>query len=318
MRPYQTIRVIEQATDQNFNEETYRKANPDVAEAIKNGSIHSGHAHFLFYGKQEGRQQFNPLLAEAKRGKQTRIQRLLKEEIPHKKLDGMYDFLTDDIRKTWGIIDAYLVSSNGYDQYAKSIIERNADDMVLDAGAGYRADYYPNVINFEIEPYESTDVLGVGEELPFKDNSIDAVISSAVLEHVKDPFRCAKEITRVLKPGGELYCCVPFLQPYHGYPNHYYNMTHQGLSNLFQGPMVVDHIEVLDSTSPIWTLTWFLDSWIKGLPEANREEFLNMKVSDLLPPVEQHLTKPFVTELSQAAQFELASAFVLFAHKKHA
>jgi ubiquinone/menaquinone biosynthesis C-methylase UbiE len=87
---------------------------------------------------------------------------------------------------------------------------------------------------------DSTDVLGVAEELPFVDNAFDAVISVAVLEHVRDPFSAAKEITRVLKPGGKLFGYVPFLQPFHGYPNHYYNMTRVDLANLFRDLNVVD------------------------------------------------------------------------------
>ncbi|HEX3450908.1 MAG TPA: methyltransferase domain-containing protein, partial [Isosphaeraceae bacterium] len=67
------------------------------------------------------------------------------------------------------------------------------------------------------------------------DDAFDAVISVPVLEQVRDPFTAAKEITRVLKPGGKLFCCVRFLQPFHGYPNHYYNMTHVGLASLFGG-----------------------------------------------------------------------------------
>ncbi|MCU7374984.1 methyltransferase domain-containing protein [Paucibacter sp. O1-1] len=113
--------------------------------------------------------------------------------------------------------------------------------------------------------YDTTDVRGVGECLPFVDGAFDAVISIAVLEHVRDPFRCAAELVRVLKPGGELICCVPFLQPYHGYPHHYYNMTHQGLRALFERDLTVDSVEVIDSTGPVWALTWILQSWAQGL-----------------------------------------------------
>jgi len=88
-------------------------------------------------------------------------------------------------------------------------------DLVLDCGAGFRDMYYPNVVNYEIVAYPTTDVLGVGEELPFKDNSFDVVISVAVLEHVRYPWRCADEIARVLKSGGTLVAMVPFLQPLH-------------------------------------------------------------------------------------------------------
>jgi hypothetical protein len=43
-----------------------------------------------------------------------------------------------------------------------------------------------------------------------------------------------------LKPGGELICAVPFRSLYHGYPHHYYNMTHQGLGNLFDATLKIN------------------------------------------------------------------------------
>ena len=46
-------------------------------------------------------------------------------------------------------------------------------------------------------------------ELPFADNSFDAVFSHALLEHLKEPVRAAIELKRVLKPGGMLGVCTP-------------------------------------------------------------------------------------------------------------
>ncbi|MGZ3697159.1 MAG: methyltransferase domain-containing protein, partial [Bdellovibrionota bacterium] len=135
------------------------------------------------------------------------------------------DFLTEEFKREFNIVPTSNVSANGYDGTAMNEIYRLHDKLILDCGAGFHSEYFENVVNYEIVAYDSTDVLGVGERLPFSDHSFDAVFSFAVLEHVKDPFLCARELMRVLKPGGYFYCEVPFLQPVHGYPHHYYNMT---------------------------------------------------------------------------------------------
>lgn len=45
-------------------------------------------------------------------------------------------------------------------------------------------------------------VQGIGEFLPFKSNSVDRIVCKGALDHFFDPFMTAKEIARVLKPGG--------------------------------------------------------------------------------------------------------------------
>lgn len=56
---------------------------------------------------------------------------------------------------------------------------------------------------------EVSFVVGVGEALPFKDNSLDAILSYDVLEHVRDPEECLRECQRALKPGGLLLLVFP-------------------------------------------------------------------------------------------------------------
>ena len=144
---------------------------------------------------------------------------------------------TKAIRDRFNIHDTENVSAMGYDADALAIIDEASLNrgFVLDAGAGSKSQIFGHVVNMEIVDYESTDVLGVGQRLPFRDSCFDAVLSIAVLEHVDDPFKCAAELVRVLKPGGRLLVAVPFLQPEHGYPEHYFNMTRSGLPSLVSG-----------------------------------------------------------------------------------
>jgi SAM-dependent methyltransferase len=305
------------ATNENFDEVAYLLANPDVADAVKKKQIKSGRVHFEVFGKNEGRhiKSSDSIILEAKKEKLKKIKPLLRTDMLYTEQTTYYDFLNEELRSQFNIVDTNAVSSNGYDAYAMALIEKNKDGLVLDCGAGKRPVYFDNVVNFEIVDYETTDVRGVGEVLPFIDGAFDAVLSMAVLEHVKDPFLCAKEISRVLKKNGELICCVPFLQPEHGYPHHYYNMTRQGVENLFVDHLVIDKSMVYGSVLPISSLTWILQSWSAGLSGQAKDDFMQMKVADLMGSIDQYLGMPFVKELSEEKNFELASATVLFAHK---
>ncbi len=54
------------------------------------------------------------------------------------------------------------------------------------------------------------DVFYDGGTLPFDSESMDAVVSFEVLEHVFDPSQTLEEISRVLKPSGKFLISVPF------------------------------------------------------------------------------------------------------------
>src|SRR5258705_919932 len=240
---------------------------------------------------------------------------LLRLDLPHERRGPKWDFLTPGLRREFSIVGTANVSANTYDGNALALIEDAEEGWVLDCGAGRRDTYYPNVVNFEIVDYDSTDVLGVGEALPFKDDAFSAVISVAVLEHVRDPFACAREIIRVLKPGGRLYCSVPFLQPLHAFPHHYFNMTHQGLRSLFERGLVIERQEVIDSMKPIWTLEWLVRAWAEALSPTARKRFLSQRLEEFVRPPIEHLHEDYVRELSPEKNFELACATVLFAKK---
>jgi SAM-dependent methyltransferase len=254
-------------------------------------------------------------IAPVRLRKMARLRPFLRDDLPHVWRGDKADYLSDELRREADIADADNVSANPYDPHSLELIESFPSGLVLDCGAGKRERYLENVVNFEIADYDSTDVLGVGEVLPFKDASFDGVLSLAVLEHVRDPFRCAAEIVRVLKPGGQLICVVPFLQPLHGYPHHYYNMTHQGLRALFERGLRVERQLVIESVLPVWTLTWFVQSWAAGLPGRVREHFLDLPLRTFMRSAQELVDEPYVRSLSEEKNFELASATMLLATK---
>jgi SAM-dependent methyltransferase len=107
----------------------------------------------------------------------------------------------------------------------RAALIRPLSGQVLDLGAGSGANfplYSPSahVVAVEPDPYMLRRALrrraltssgrldlcqAVGEALPFRDTSFDAVVATLVLCTVADPEQTLHEVRRVLRPGGHLY-----------------------------------------------------------------------------------------------------------------
>lgn len=315
------VEVFEIVTKDNFDEKRYLANNDDVQKAIHDGKCKSGWAHFERHGCKENRKQqttdFQSPINVLRKEKSQRIKQILKKDITvEQNINLVFDYTNEGMKDNFGFTDTDNVSSFFYDEMALDIVNSNPEGLILDCGAGFRPVYYQNVINFEIVAYPTTDVIGFAEDLPFEDNSLDAVFSFAVLEHVKYPFRAAEEMCRVLKPGGKIAVCAAFLQPVHAFPHHYFNMTSAGLKVLFGEKIEIERQFVNTGTGPISSLSWILNRWATSLPASERKKFRNMKVSDFIDDTSQCLNKEFVTSLSDELNFELASATLLLGNKK--
>lgn len=223
---------------------------------------------------------------------------------------GALNLLPEELYRRFGLRHTDNVSSHNYPHEAVALIEavRKTGGKVLDCGAGLRSVQDQTVVNLDICDYPSTDVLAVGQSLPFADASFDLVLSLSVLEHVDDPFACAEELARVVKPDGKIFCVAPFLIPEHGYPNHFFNMSRQGLVRLFEGKARLLSHEVPRYGVPMYMLCAFVDEYLEGLSAPLRAEFEAVTIGELAKlRRDEYWGKSYVRELSEEASWRLAA-----------
>lgn len=66
------------------------------------------------------------------------------------------------------------------------------------------------------------------------EEAFDLVICCHVLEHTRYPSKAARNIERVLKPGGVAYVATPWSQAFHAAPDDYWRFSVRGLMLLFE------------------------------------------------------------------------------------
>lgn len=113
---------------------------------------------------------------------------------------------------------------------------------LLDAGAGECAykKYFTHCRYVSIDlavgedswNYQNLDFVAPLDNMPFEDNTFDAVLCTQVLEHLEWPRECTKEMCRVLKPGGKLYVTAPMAHMEHQIPYDFFRYTSYGLKSI--------------------------------------------------------------------------------------
>lgn len=110
---------------------------------------------------------------------------------------------------------------------------------VLDVGAGI-GDRYGGFIKcdkflrMDIKEGDGIDIVGRAEAIPMGDASVDEVLCTQVFEHLKYPQESAREICRILRPGGYLLITAPQINELHEEPNDFFRYTKFGLREMFE------------------------------------------------------------------------------------
>jgi len=137
--------------------------------------------------------------------------------------------------------------------------------QLLDVGCGTK----PYRRLFAVDSYKGLDIdsevtraHGVadyyydGGRFPITDASFDSALCNQVLEHVFNPDDFLAEISRVLKPGGQLLLTIPFVWDEHEQPYDYARYSSFGLTALLEraGFEIVEHRKLGDDASILFQL----------------------------------------------------------------
>jgi SAM-dependent methyltransferase len=104
----------------------------------------------------------------------------------------------------------------------------------LQVGVNSETDQKINTRFMAIDLYDKRPCIDYNCDLAdthFKDETFDFIHCCSVLEHVKQPFDCAKEMIRILKKGGEIWVETPFVWAYHP-TKHYLESAHGSIYKL--------------------------------------------------------------------------------------
>ncbi len=179
------------------------------------------------------------------------------------------------VRAVLPSIDKNINGEKNYARLGELLLRSGEVPRVLILGGGILGQGIMALVRIpSIEIIESdvsfgprTGIICDAHDIPFEDESFDAVVAQAVLEHVADPYRCVDEIHRVLKADGLVYAETPFMQQVHAGRYDFTRFTHLGHRRLFRR---FDEIESGIVCGPGMALAWAYQYFLTSLVTSQK------------------------------------------------
>jgi SAM-dependent methyltransferase len=153
------------------------------------------------------------------------------------------------------------VSKRRVHQFLSDEYSRSPNGPRLNLGAGSKR-YDIHTFNLDLSPDADVDIQGDLLSLPIKNDVIETIVCTGVLEHVHDASGASKEIYRVLKHGGRVFLETPFMQTVHMSPGDYYRWTPDAIRLLLHDFHV---IEINVVAGPASALAWMMQETLSML-----------------------------------------------------
>lgn len=120
---------------------------------------------------------------------------------------------TTELRKQ--IIQSKPILRGIYDEWyrklANALPPGTGSVLELGSGAGYLDRYIPNLITSEVLPCRGVGLVADAQRLPFRDESLRAIVFTDVLHHIPNVRSFFAEASRCVRPGGRVLMIEPWV-----------------------------------------------------------------------------------------------------------
>ena len=91
----------------------------------------------------------------------------------------------------------------------------NSEDVLeIGSGAGFLKQQLPNLFTSEVMEVKNVDLVADATQLPFPNQSLDAIVMTDVLHHLPNPINFFYEAARSLRIGGKILMIEPWPTPW--------------------------------------------------------------------------------------------------------